>query len=157
VVRFSSLSSDSAWQRERYTLGISLIGRRQRPRTRPFRPDTQRYPTVHLPSLSTKLVQPLRIIARIGHQRLRTHPPQSIRHGQRFDDAPIGLSQVGFRALAANNKEVFASRPATEARTPAGFCQSHGGVHFRHHAGQQLGWELVRAFRVRIRGQHLLG
>jgi hypothetical protein len=74
-----------------------------------------RYPTVYPPPLSTKLVHAFRTIARIGHQLLRTHLPQIIRQSQQFDDAPIGLSQVSFRTLVANNKEVFASRPATEA------------------------------------------
>jgi hypothetical protein len=74
-----------------------------------------RYPTAYPPSLPTKLVHPLRIIARISRQLLRTHPPQTIRPGQQFNDAIIALSQLGFRTLVANSKEVFASRPATEA------------------------------------------
>jgi hypothetical protein len=51
----------------------------------------------------------------VGYSLRLPRLPQTIRQGQQFDDAPIALSQVGFRALVANTKEVIASRPATEA------------------------------------------
>jgi hypothetical protein len=113
----------------------------------------QRYPTAYPPSLPTKLVHPRRIIARVGHQRLRTHLRRRL--GQQRASCPFVITRppaylhTARQQTPTQNQQRnldIALPPLTAARLVVGTAGGGfptGGIHShcfrgRSHPFQQL-------------------